>query len=100
MQLMTRDEITEMTCDEILFLGSSDGEFDKAIIGTVTRAGTSNPVLVYSVETVLKCLTEQGMDQEDALEWFSYNIDGAYLGEYTPVYMHAIDIMKPSPIPE
>ena len=28
------------------------------------------------------------MSYEDASEHFSFNVEGAYLGEYTPIYMY------------
>ncbi len=68
-------------------------DFDRAVIGWTTDAGGSwgrgavLGVAVYSVELVLDVLIGLGMDEESALEWFYYNIDGAYLGEHTPVFV-------------
>jgi hypothetical protein len=52
----------------------ADG-FDEAIIGVDTKSER----LIYSVS---KCLTIlcRDMSEEDALEYFEYNVSGAYKG--------------------
>ena len=63
----------------------ADG-FDPAVIGVST-----NGCLVYDVETILEILMERnGWSYEDAVEYFDYNIDGAYVGERTPIYVNLI----------
>lgn len=44
-------------------------------------------VAVYSVELVLDVLISLGMDDESALDFYCYNIEGAYLGEHTPIFV-------------
>jgi hypothetical protein len=76
---MTRKDIVDSFEDEeLLFV---DG-FDAAIIGvdTVTYR------VVYNMEIMIEVLIAEGMSYEDALEHFSYNIEGAYVGEKTPIY--------------
>lgn len=76
---MTRKDIVDSFEDEeLLFV---DG-FDAAIIGvdTVTYR------VVYNKEIMIEVLIAEGMSYEDALEHFSYNIEGAYVGEKTPIY--------------
>jgi hypothetical protein len=58
----------------------ADG-FDGAVIGT------AGDVLVYSAEMILDILVEEGMTMEDALEHYSYNVSGAYVGDKTPIYV-------------
>ena len=55
--------------------------FDKAIIGV--QEGIQ-PRLVYDLWKIVDVLTED-MSEEDALDYISYNITGAYVGESTPV---------------
>jgi hypothetical protein len=43
--------------------------------------------MVYSIEKILQILQDDDMTQEDALEHFYYNIDGSYVGDYTPIYI-------------
>lgn len=62
--------------------------YDEAIIGTswVWRDGGRRDVLVYSGNRILDILCERdGMDREDAMEFIDFNIEGAYVGEGTPV---------------
>ena len=77
---MTRvDEIVEMYSDESFL--TADG-FNEAIIGV----DESSMRLIYSVTKCLEILQAQGMDETDALEYFSYNVSGAYMGEKTPIW--------------
>ena len=59
----------------------ADG-FDDAIIGV-----DSKQRMVYSIEKILEILQKDNMSQEDALEHFYYNIEGSYVGDYTPLYI-------------
>lgn len=63
--------------DEIL---KADG-FDDAIIGI----DDSSMRLIYSVSKCLEILS-QDMDEEDAIEYFEFNVAGAYVGEKTPIW--------------
>jgi hypothetical protein len=55
--------------------------FDEAILGYDELSGR----LIYSVQKCLDILVED-MSYEDALEYFSFNISGAYVGEKTPIW--------------
>jgi hypothetical protein len=72
-------EILEEENPEAIFFSG----LDSALIG-VGAVQHGEPVAVYSQELIIKHLIEDGMDEEDAWEYFSYNIQGAYLGEGTP----------------
>ncbi len=63
--------------DEIL---KADG-FDDAIIGI----DDSSMRLIYSVSKCIEILS-QDMDEEDAIEYFEFNVAGAYVGEKTPIW--------------
>ena len=54
---------------------------DNAIIGV----DMNTMRLVYSVTAILENLMAQGMDDEEAIEFYEYNIASAYFGEKTPV---------------
>tara|TARA_R110000787_G_scaffold59773_2_gene135466 strand:- start:149 stop:394 length:246 start_codon:yes stop_codon:yes gene_type:complete len=58
----------------------ADG-FDDAIIGVDEDSGR----LIYSVS---KCLTilQEDMNEEDATEYFYFNVSGSYVGEKTPIW--------------
>ena len=57
--------------------------FDVAFIGLTADA---NPKAVYSVDKIIQSLTES-MSLEEAWEYFYFNIECAYLGEKTPIYI-------------
>ena len=64
---------------------SYDG-FDKAIIGTVERIGLN--VLCYDLNKVIEILVAQhGMDEDEAYEYYEYNMLGGWLGDNTPVFL-------------
>lgn len=74
--------------DEALFLGSENGEFDTAILGVIDKG--EHVVLLYDEAAVIECLMMQGMSDEDAWDWYGYNISSAYLGPTTPVYCRTL----------
>jgi hypothetical protein len=60
--------------------------FDDAIMGYAGRCGM-NDVLLYSTNKIIQILMERdGMTDEEAIEFFEFNIKGAYMGEGTPLY--------------
>tara|TARA_R100001443_G_scaffold44637_1_gene57641 strand:- start:900 stop:1160 length:261 start_codon:yes stop_codon:yes gene_type:complete len=63
----------------------ADG-FDDAIIGIAERYGM-NPVVLYDKHKCIKIMQDRdGMTEEEAIEFFYYNIVGAYMGEHTPCF--------------
>lgn len=60
---------------------SADG-FEDAIIGV------SDGKLVYSVLRCIEILMiRDGMGYEEAIEYFDFNVQGAYMGEKTPIWV-------------
>ena len=79
---MTREEIAEINPEALL----CDG-FDDAIIGMAERINLG-PVVAYSVSKILDIMIERdGMTYEDAVEYYSYNIIGSWMGENTPIFI-------------
>ena len=64
---------------------TADG-FDDAVIGILYGI---EPKAVYSVRKIVDILMKD-MSYEDAVEYFEYNIGGAFVGEKTPVYVYDI----------
>ena len=62
----------------------ADG-FDEAIIG-VSEDFDQPLKLIYSVSKCLEILEQHDMDEFDAMEYFTYHISGAYVGEKTPIW--------------
>lgn len=67
---------------------------DDAIMGLGQRLGPEGhkAFLVYDVEKILETFMKRdGMEEEEAVEFFEFNIQGAYLGEATPAFMTKMD---------
>jgi hypothetical protein len=75
---MTIEEIAERNPEAL----KADG-FDDCVIGM-----TEDGCIAYDATKMISKLMEQdGMDLEIATEYFDFNIAGAYLGEFTPIYI-------------
>jgi hypothetical protein len=57
----------------------------------ITRGGTHRNFAVYSYEKIIEGLVADGMDVTDAQEHFSFNIEGAYVGETTPAILYEVE---------
>jgi hypothetical protein len=63
----------------------ADG-FDDAIIGLAEGFG-GNLAIAYDKQKMLAKLVSDGMSEEEAVEYFDFNIAGAYVGIHTPIYI-------------
>lgn len=82
-----RAQLAELD-SELLLLDPAE-QFDACILGIGSRCGSPD-VIVYSVEAILDALVADGMTEEDAEEHFGFNIEGAYVGERTPIYVRGL----------
>jgi hypothetical protein len=74
------DEIFERYPDEEFL--KADG-FDAAIIGV----DESKMRLIYSVTKCIEILmVDSEMEEDEAREYFDFNVSGAYMGEKTPIW--------------
>jgi hypothetical protein len=67
----------------------ADG-LDEAIIGQalVWLGHEREEVLVYSCQKIIEILmARDGMSQEEAHEFIEFNIEGAYMGNQTPIFV-------------
>ena len=62
--------------------------FDDAILGVVERIGLQT--VCYDLNKVIAILMEQGMDEQDAWDWYQFNMIGAWVGEATPVFLERL----------
>lgn len=97
---MLRDEIGEINPEALLLDG-----FDEAIIGMAERINLG-PVVAYDVEKIIEILAkdmevhedellEDGQSIEDlkismAYEYFYFNVQGAWMGDNTPIFITKI----------
>ena len=49
--------------------------------------------VIYDVEEIIQCLIKDGMTYEEAEEYYGFNIECAYVGKKTPIYMKKINDM-------
>jgi len=82
-------EHLETMWEGLLYL--SEREFDAAIVGVADRIGIS-AVVVYDTTKIIDILCERdGMDRDEAAEYYEFNIAGAYVGDRTPMFIAMID---------
>ena len=83
---MLNDIIENYPDEEFL---RADG-FDEAVIGVSYEI--NRPVrLVYSMSKCLDILLKRdNITYEEAQEFFSFNVEGAYVGEQTPIWCNDI----------
>ncbi len=77
---MTREKINELAEGAILLDG-----FDDCIIGITEEFGGCIRLL-YSRDKILESL-QKDMSEEDAIEYYYYNIVGGYFGEQNPIFL-------------
>jgi hypothetical protein len=68
-------------------LMKADG-FDEAIVGVVRRMG-GLMAICYDTDKVIEILMED-MSEDEAWEYFEFNILGAWVGEHTPVFLETV----------
>ena len=81
-----------------LLIGGSQEEikrFEPAIIGQ----SDADLRVVYSVEKIVDILSED-MTREEAVEFYEFNILGAYMGEMTPIYVSEHDSIHRFKLPD
>jgi len=79
---MNREELADRY-PELLALPS---RYDVAMVGVVNRIGTT--AICYDESKVIEVLmNEDGMEYEEAREFYEFNILGAWVGESTPFFL-------------
>lgn len=61
-------------------------DLDQAIVGITEEFGKDTRIL-YSVKKILNIMMENGMSEEESLEYYNYNILGGYFGERNPIFL-------------
>lgn len=86
MKTVNSDRIGEFLDQFALETLVADG-FDDAILGVIVE---EHPRVVYDAYKCVDILIEDGMTEEEAQEYFDYNVAGSYMGEKTPLFLHPI----------
>jgi hypothetical protein len=83
---MTTAEVLEAVADYDDELLLADG-FEEALLGVIE--GCARPaVACYDYDECVRILVARGMEESDAVEYFNFNVAGAYVGETTPMFLH------------
>jgi len=70
----------------------ADG-FEAAFLGVAMRYGMDLPVATYDLERCIRILEERdGMSRPAAIEFFEYNVAGAWVGDQTPIYITGMSL--------
>lgn len=60
-------------------------DFEDCVVGIVERFGME-PVLLYDKTKCLRKLEVDGLTPDEAVEYFEFNIIGAWVGSGTPAF--------------
>jgi len=74
--------------DDYPDLLKADG-FDEAIVGVVQRMGLET--ICYDQDKVIEILMRD-MSEEEAWDYYQFNIVGAWVGEHTPVFLERMSL--------
>jgi hypothetical protein len=77
------EQMLEMNPDAM----QADG-FEDCVVGI--SVGFKGSCLIYDMRKVINKLKKDGMTEEEAWEYFDYNILGSWVGEFTPVFLAEI----------
>lgn len=61
--------------------------YDDCVIG-VSSCGER---LVYDASKIIAKLETEGIEAEDADEYFTYNIESTFVGPYTPLFIYPLE---------
>jgi len=76
------EELSALNPDALLVDGLND-----AIIG-FGHQFTNAPVAIYDYDKCIEIyMRDNGWDYEEAMEWMSFNVIGAWMGAGTPIFM-------------
>ena len=64
---------------------------DEACIGwSDSWNGNERPMrLVYDANKIIEILMDEGMDEEEAVEFYEFNIAGAFMGDNQPIIINS-----------
>jgi predicted ThiF/HesA family dinucleotide-utilizing enzyme len=66
--------------------------FDESLFGVAKKSKDNNWVAVYNMDSIIdSIMKENDISEEEAIEFYEFNISGAYVGPMTPMFL---DIMR------
>ncbi len=84
-----RSTMTTIEADKLLKEREESAVFADGLEEAFIGIGYQNysPVAIYSKSKAIQCFIKEGMDEEQAYEYFDYNVAGAYVGGATPIFL-------------
>ena len=68
-----------------------NGGYNDCIVGVISKFG-GEQVVAYDIEKVLTRLRERdGMSEIEAIEFFEFNMLGAWMGDHTPMFIATLE---------
>ena len=64
---------------------------EDALVGYAQRCGQPT-VAVYDSDKVIEIFVKDGMEQDEAMEYFEFNVLGSWVGKNTPCWLTKIDV--------
>ena len=83
MMITLKEKIIDILGEDEDFL-LADG-FDDAFVGIGRQF--SRPIAVYDRFECIELLIKEGMSEEEAEEYFQFNVEGSWVGENTPIFL-------------
>jgi hypothetical protein len=69
--------------------------FEDAFVGTTISAFGRKQVAIYDYDKcILILMHDNHMTEDDAIEYFDYNVMGSWVGEGTPIYINQHSILN------
>jgi hypothetical protein len=69
----------------------ADG-LDQAFIGLMLRFNVLEPIACYDYDRVIQGFMADGMTEEEAVEYFEFNVIGSWVGDRTPCYLRRMSL--------
>mgnify|MGYP007063401584 CR=1 FL=1 len=66
---------------------------DDSIIG-IGNQYSKPPVVIYDEALIIENLINQGMDMEEAWDYYSFNVAGAWVGDNTPIIVAGLETLQ------
>jgi len=70
---------------------------DNAIIGVEQRESEESDRLVYLASKIIANFVNSGMNYDEAVEFYYFNVEGSYYGENTPLIVNDLELSIQSP---
>jgi len=85
---VSKEELDPIDYEGVLFANGFEGAF----LGIGRQFNTF--MAVYDYYKCIEILMEDGMSEEEAVEYFEFNTVGAYVGANTPIFLKGAKIVE------